>query len=94
MLEVAAFLLEYVFYLVPGFERLREWLTDRVPPRLLALAFAISALAPYLLYSLTTGQFRMVAAARLLDWYKKVPVLFEASQAEPKAEPEPEPAQA
>ena len=36
----------------------------------------------------------MVAAARLLDWYKKVPVLFEASQAEPKAEPEPEPAQA
>jgi hypothetical protein len=29
----------------------------------------------------------MVAAARLLDWYKKVPDLFEAPQMEPKVEP-------
>src|SRR5882762_3652525 len=62
---LAAFLLEYPFYLVPGFAGLREWLADRVPPRLLALSFAISALAPYLLYSLATGEFRIVAASRL-----------------------------
>ena len=29
----------------------------------------------------------MVAAARLLDWYKTVPMLFEASKVEPKADP-------
>ena len=62
---VAAFLLEYVFYIVPGFTGLRQWLGDRLTPRPLALALAISALAPYLLYSLATGQFRVVAAARL-----------------------------
>jgi len=61
----AAFLIEYVFYLVPGFTRLREWLADRAPLRPLALAIAISALAPYLIYSLGTGQFRIVAASRL-----------------------------
>src|SRR4051794_6099955 len=62
---VAAFLLEYAFYLVPGFPGLREWLSDRIPPRLLALGFAISALLPYLVYSLATGEFRTVPAARL-----------------------------
>lgn len=62
---IAAFLLEYAFYIVPGFPRLREWLADRFPPRQLALGFALSALAPYLLYSLATGSFRPVPAARL-----------------------------
>jgi hypothetical protein len=62
---VAAFLIEYVFYLVPGFEGLRNWLTDRIPARVLALALALSALAPYLLYSLATGQFRADLLARL-----------------------------
>jgi uncharacterized protein len=62
---VAAFLLEYVFYIVPGFESLREWLSDRIPVRLLALSIALSAVAPYLVYSLATGQFRLQAAARL-----------------------------
>ncbi len=62
---VAAFLLEYTFYLVPGFAGLREWLADRVPVRLLALCLALSALAPYLLYSLPTGQFRAQSAIRL-----------------------------
>ena len=62
---VAAFLIEYVFYLVPGFTRLREWLSAKAPLRPLALAFAVSALAPYLAYSLATGQFRVVAASRL-----------------------------
>src|SRR6266851_5207319 len=62
---LAAFLVEYPFYLIPGFAGLREWLADRVPPRALALGFTISALAPYLLYSLATGEFRIVAASRL-----------------------------
>jgi uncharacterized protein len=62
---VAAFLLEYAFYLVPGFSGLRTWLSDRIPVRLLALYLALSALAPYLLYSLTTGQFRAQAGVRL-----------------------------
>jgi len=62
---VAAFLVEYVFYIAPGFPRLREWIAGRFPPRKLALFFASSALAPYLLYSLATGVFRPVAAARL-----------------------------
>ena len=62
---VAAFLLEYVFYLVPGFEGLRDWLSDRIPVRTLASCLALSALAPYLLYSLATGQFRPELASRL-----------------------------
>ena len=62
---VTAFLLEYAFYLAPGFAGLRKWLAGRIPPRQLALSFSLSALAPYLLYALATGQFRIVAAARL-----------------------------
>jgi hypothetical protein len=62
---VAAFLLEYAFYLVPGFSELRVWLSDRVPVRLLALGLSVSALAPYLLYSLATGQFRAQSGVRL-----------------------------
>jgi hypothetical protein len=62
---IAAFLVEYAFYLVPGFPRLREWLADRIPPRRLALFLAISALAPYLIYSVPSGQFRVIAASRL-----------------------------
>src|SRR5678815_4936649 len=62
---VAAFLLEYAFYLVPGFEGLRHWLSDRIPPRPLAFGIALSGLAPYLLYSLATGQFRQIAVMRL-----------------------------
>src|SRR5215471_18168799 len=62
---VAAFLLEYLFYLVPGFSTIREWLSDQIPVRGLASCFALSALAPYLLYSLSTGQFHAQAAMRL-----------------------------
>jgi hypothetical protein len=62
---VAAFLIEYVFYLVPGFARLRDWLAHQAPLRPLAVAMAVSALAPYLIYSLGAGQFRTIAAARL-----------------------------
>src|SRR5258708_2747890 len=62
---IVAFLAEYVFYLLPGFARLRDWVAAEIPPRRLALWLALSALAPYLIYSLPTGQFHAVAAARL-----------------------------
>ena len=62
---LTAFLLEYAFYLAPAFAGLRAWLSDKIPVRLLALCLALSALAPYLLYSLATGQFRAQAALRL-----------------------------
>jgi membrane protease YdiL (CAAX protease family) len=62
---IAAFLLEYSFYLVPGFEPVREWLRTHLTRSRLALALAISAAAPYLVYSIPTGQFRWTACAAL-----------------------------
>jgi membrane protease YdiL (CAAX protease family) len=56
---LAAILLEYVLYLVPGFESVWTWLADRIPVRTLAMLLALSALAPYLIYSLPTGQFHL-----------------------------------
>jgi membrane protease YdiL (CAAX protease family) len=58
---LAAFLLEYSFYLVPGFEQLRERLAGPRLPWLLAA----SAVAPYLIYSIGTGQFQWAALAKL-----------------------------
>lgn len=63
---VAAFLLEYSFYLVPGFEAVREQLRQRLSRGILALAMALSALAPYLVYSVFTGKFNWIACAALL----------------------------
>jgi membrane protease YdiL (CAAX protease family) len=61
----AAFLLEFSFYLLPGFAAARERLERSLTAHVRALALALSALAPYLLYSLLTGQFRIAALARL-----------------------------
>jgi hypothetical protein len=63
---LAAFLIEYAFYLVPGFVGVREWLAGWIPPRRLALSLAVSAIIPYLVYSIVTGEFRIVAASRLM----------------------------
>jgi len=71
---MAAFLLEYPFYLAPAFEHVRErfahshaWLV-------------VSFIAPYVLYASSTGQFRWVAlvqltalAAALSLWYRVLP---------------------
>jgi uncharacterized protein len=77
---IAAFLLEYSFYLVPGFESLRLSLRTRLPGWRLALATALSALLPYLAYSIPTGQFRFSACAALVAimaaisfWYVVLP---------------------
>jgi len=63
---IAAFLLEYSFYLVPGFEVAREQLRQRLSRGALALAMAISALAPYLAYSILTAQFHWMSCALLI----------------------------
>ncbi|MGH9662343.1 MAG: lysostaphin resistance A-like protein [Bryobacteraceae bacterium] len=62
---VAAFLVEYALYLVPGFERVRRGLAEKLPVLALAAALVASGLAPYLIYSLATGQFHPVALLRL-----------------------------
>jgi membrane protease YdiL (CAAX protease family) len=62
---IAAFLLEYSFYLVPGIEAAREQLRARLSRGALTLAMALSAIAPYLVYSLFTGQFNWMACASL-----------------------------
>ena len=62
---VAAFLLEYSFYLVPGFDTVRERLRNRFTPSQLAFLTAASAVMPYLVYSIATGQFRWQAFAAL-----------------------------
>lgn len=77
---LAAFLLEYSFYLVPGFEAAREWLATAVPERQLPFVMSASGAAPYLVYSLGTGQFEWGALVRLLAlalaislWYLVLP---------------------
>ncbi len=54
---LAAFLLEYPFYLVPGFEAVRSWAELRLRPLFLAACLTLSAVLPYLVFSLGTGQF-------------------------------------
>ncbi len=73
---LAAFLIEYSFYLVPGFEPLRERLKGPGLPWLLAG----SAVLPYLVYALGTGQFEWWAlgklaalAAAVSFWYVVLP---------------------
>ena len=62
---IAAFLVEYPFYLVAGFEPVREWLCDRISRPWLAAALALSAALPYLVYSIPTGEFHWTACAVL-----------------------------
>lgn len=75
---LAAFLIEYSFYLVPGFEPVRERLKGPRLPWLLAA----SALLPYLVYALGTGQFAWMALAKLAGlamvvsfWYVILPAV-------------------
>jgi membrane protease YdiL (CAAX protease family) len=75
----AAFLIEYIFYLVPGFESFRE----RFAGRHLSLSLVISALIPYLVYSLPTHQFSalsflmlLIGAALVAYWYAIFPAVW------------------
>ena len=61
----AAFLIEFLFYLFPGFEASRDWLAGFSKP-LAAWILTGSAIAPWLVYSLATGEARATALAALL----------------------------
>ncbi len=70
---LAAFLIEYPFYLVPGFAAVRERFGDTT-------TLVASFLAPYAIYAVGTGQFRWWGLARLAAlavalalWYKVLP---------------------
>ena len=74
---LAAFLVEYPFYLVPGFPELRQ----RVSGRVLPLFLAVSALLPYLVCYAGAGPFHWTGALRLAAlaltlglWYLVLPV--------------------
>ena len=56
---VAAFLAEFVFYLVPGFQAVREAVRGKLSAAALAPLLALSAIVPYLIYALPTGQFQI-----------------------------------
>ncbi len=62
---IAAFLLEYGFYLIPGFPRVREAVADRFPVLGYASLLTVSAVLPYCVASLAGG-FQPAALVRLL----------------------------
>ncbi len=75
----AAFLIEFPFYLFPGFEASREWLAGFSKPRA-AWILTASAITPWLVYSLATGEARAAHFAVLLlivlvvsFWYVVLP---------------------
>jgi membrane protease YdiL (CAAX protease family) len=75
----AAFLIEFPFYLFPGFEASRGWLAGFSKPRA-AWILTASAIAPWLVYSLATGEARATHFAVLLliaflvsFWYVVLP---------------------
>lgn len=80
----AAFLVEFPFYLVPGFESVRTRIDGALSRTSLAFALSISGLLPYLIYSLGTGQFHWRSFVELVGicagvsfWYvlfPKIPV--------------------
>jgi membrane protease YdiL (CAAX protease family) len=63
---VAAFLVEFAFYLLPGFEGVRAILIARFSKRSLAPLLIASAVAPYLIYAMGTGLFHWRELALLL----------------------------
>jgi len=77
---IAAFLIEFVFYLVPGFLAVRRAVERRFGPAQLAFALTASALIPYVVYSVPTGQFRLpefftllVIASAASFWFRVFP---------------------
>ena len=58
---IAAFLVEYSFYLVPGFESVRQWLTAHLSRPLFAVLLAAGAVLPYLIYSIPADEFHWAA---------------------------------
>jgi membrane protease YdiL (CAAX protease family) len=72
---LAAFLVEYPFYLVPAFAEVRQRFERRLPWFLV-----VSFVAPYIIYASNTGQFRWWALVQLAAlatalslWYRILP---------------------
>lgn len=75
----AAFLIEFSFYLLPGFESARAWLQRQGRIRAACLLTA-SAVAPWLVYSPATGEARfslflllLLVALAVSFWYLTLP---------------------
>jgi hypothetical protein len=74
---LAAFLIEYPFYLVPAFAEVRQRFEGSLP-----LFLLVSFVAPYTVYAANTGQFHWWALAQLAAlatalglWYKILPAV-------------------
>ncbi len=74
---LAAFLVEYPFYLLPAFAELRQRFARRLP-----LFLVLSFIAPYVIYAADTGQFRWRALVQLAAlatalglWYRILPAV-------------------
>jgi membrane protease YdiL (CAAX protease family) len=74
-----AFLVEYPFYLLPGFETARNGFVARGKARAAAI-FAVGAIAPWLIYTISTGHFDplcfcllCVIALVMCFWYVILP---------------------
>ena len=83
---IAAFLFEYSFYLVPGFEALRERLRAWLPGWQLAVVINLSAVLPYLAYSIPTGQFGWAACAALVAMMAVISFWFVALPRSPASD--------
>lgn len=75
----AAFLIEFPFYLFPGFDAPRRWLGSLPKTRIAGLLTA-SAVLPWLAYSIPTGEFHLTAFGLLIAiagivsfWYVVLP---------------------
>ena len=75
----AAFLMEFPFYLLAGFDAPRQWLEKQGNVRV-AWALTLSGILPWLAYSVPTGEFHLLPLAGLLIitgavsfWYIALP---------------------
>jgi len=80
---LAAFLIEYPFYLLPGFSAAAQVFARRLP-----LFLIVSFVMPYVVYASNTGQFRWWALTRLAAlaatlslWYVVLPAVAAADAA-------------
>lgn len=78
--------MEFSFYLVPGFETLRDHLAARFSRPRLAAWMAASGLAPWLIYTTATGEFRWLALLALSGIVTALCFWFVALRASPAAD--------
>ena len=72
----AAFLLAASVYLVPGFPKARARLEQRFSAKQIAALAWTASVAPYLIYSIPSGVFSLVSAAKLALLYGLIAAFF------------------